>query len=69
MRKVLKTAVKTMALGEDKKQSVVLRFQYNKDWKPLEEGAIKVYRRRDEGFVFDWDEMEYFDLMLPNEDE
>lgn len=69
MRKVLKTAVKTMALGEDKKQSVVLRFQYNKDWKPPEEGAIKVYRRRDEGFVFDWDEMEYFDLMIPKEDE
>ena len=71
MRKVLKSTAKLVTMDADgkKKPCVKLCFQYNKEGKPLESGDIKIYRRRDEGYVFDWDEIEYFDGMLPREDE
>ena len=71
MRKVLKSTatVITKKIGNAEKECVELRFQYNKEIKPIEDGAIKIYKRHDEGFVFDWDEMEYFDGMLPTPDE
>lgn len=71
MRKVLKSTATliTKEVCGQKKECVRLYFQYNKEGKTYEEGNIKIYRRRDENYVFDWDEMEYFDGMLPKEDE
>ena len=71
MRRVLKSTVKAMPYEKDGKvfECVRLRFQYNKEWKPYEKGDIKIYRRLENGFVFDWDEWEYFDLMTPTEED
>ena len=71
MRTVLKSTAKVITIEENGtlRECVRLYFQYNKEIKPLEEGKIRIYKRRDTGFVFDWDEMEYFDGMTPTEDE
>jgi hypothetical protein len=71
MRKVLKATVTTVTknVNGNEKECVRLYFQYNKEGKTYEEGNVKIYRRRDTGYVFDWDEMEYFDGMQPSDDE
>ena len=71
MRKVLKSTATlvTRKIGGQEKECVRLYFQYNKEGKTFEEGNIKIYRRLDKNYVFDWDEMEYFDGMLPSENE
>lgn len=67
MRKVLKSyaTLITKNINGQEKECVKLYFQYNKEGKPLEDGSIKIYRRREDGYVFDWDEIEYFDGMTP----
>ena len=71
MRKVLKSTATTITqkVNGREKECVRLYFQYNKEGKTYEEGDIKIYRRLDDGYVFDWDEMEYFDGMMPTSDE
>ncbi len=71
MRKVLKSTAITVLkeVAGKEKECVRIRFQHNKEIKPLEDGIIRIYKRKDTGFVFDWDEMEYFDGMLPEKEE
>ena len=71
MRKVLKATAKviTEQTNGRERECVRLYFQYNKEIKPLEEGVIRIYKRHDTGFVFDWDEIEYFDGMTPTAEE
>ena len=69
MRKVLKSTatLTTREINGKEKVCVRLHFQYNKEGKTFESGNIKIYRRREDGYVFDWDEIEYFDGMMPEE--
>lgn len=67
MRKVLKSTARVVV--RDSRECVRLYFQYNKEIKPMEDGPIKIYRKLDTGFTFDWDEMEYFDGMLPSDED
>ncbi len=71
MRKVLKATAKVITKYENgqPRECVRLYFQHNKEIKPIEDGPIRIYKRHDTGFVFDWDEMEYFDCMTPTADE
>ena len=71
MRKVLKSTATliTKVIDGKERECVRLYFQYNKEGKTLEDGDIKIYRRCDESYVFDWDEIEYFDGMQPKDGE
>lgn len=71
IKKVLKLNAKAEVEHSDgaDRQCVKLNFQYYKDGKPNPGGNIIIYRREEPGYVFDYDESEYFDCMLPREED
>lgn len=71
MKKVLKLSARADVeyANGDERQCVKLNFQYFKDGKPNPGGNVIIYRREEPGYVFDYDESEYFDCMLPNEED
>ena len=71
MKKVLKLSarVETDCVDGSERECVKLNFQYFKDGKPNPGGNVIIYRREEPGYVFDYDESEYFDCMLPNEED
>jgi len=71
MKKVLKLNARSVVEVKDggECQCVKLNFQVYKDGKPNFGSHVIIYRREETGYVFDYDEWEYFDCLLPREDE
>lgn len=69
MKKVLKFNAKTQIDDKTNKQYVNLVFQTYKDGKTNFGGRVIIYRREESGYVYDYDEGEYFDCLLPTEND
>ncbi len=71
MKKVLKLKARSVVEVKDGNecQCVKVHFQVYKDGKPNFGSHVIIYRREETGYVFDYDEWEYFDCTLPREDE
>ncbi len=67
MKKVLKFNATTEFDEQFNKPYVNLTFQTYKDGKQNFGGHVIIYRREEPNYIFDYDEGEYFDCLLPNE--
>ena len=69
MKKVLKLTAKTEVDKSTNKQYVNLTFQTYKDGRTNFGGHVIIYRREEPNYVYDYDEGEYFDCLLPTEND
>ena len=71
MKKVLKLAAKSALDTKDGKecQCVKISFQYYKEGHQNDGKNVIIYRREEPKYVFDYDEWEYFDCLLPRRED
>ena len=69
MKKVLKFNAQVVKNKETNAPCVRLDFQTYKDGKTNFGGHVIIYRREEPNYVYDYDEGEYFNCLLPNKDD
>ncbi len=67
IKKVLKLNAKLVPSAEEGKRNVLLSFQFYRENLKCYPARIIIYRREEPNFVFDCDEQEYFDGLLPQD--
>lgn len=71
MKKVLKLVAKSTVGAKDGKecQCVKISFQYYKEGHPNDGKPVIIYRREEPKYIFDYEEWEYFDCLLPRRED